>query len=167
MDNIAPLAQALQGHIICSTLTSWTLLVSPYQSHIPKCSNVKLSPTCATPLTGLKTSGSSVAPINWSSVEISVGIISACLPTLQPVLGVLGRKFLETASSWSGRSNKGKDLRYLESPARQQGGTPPNPDKKMTTLQLSLGNVSWRAPDYEGFGYDDAFKEVGMKDPSP
>ena len=112
-------------------------------------------------------SGSSVTPINWSSVEISVGIISACLPTLQPVLRVLGRKFLETASPWSGRSNKGKDLLYLESPARKQGGTPSNPDDKMTTLRLSLGNVSWLAPDYESFGYDDAFKELGMKNPSP
>lgn len=105
---------------------------------------------------------SSVTPINWSSVEISVGIISACLPILQPVLAVLGRKFLETVSFWSGRSNKSNDLWYLESPARQQGGMSPKPDEKMTTPRLSLGNVSWRAPEYEGFGYDDAFKEFGM-----
>lgn len=98
---------------------------------------------------------------------MSVSIISACLPTLQPVLGVLGRKFIQVTSFWSGHVDKGKDLGYLESPARQEGETSPKSDRKMSTLRLSLGNVSWLALDYKGFGYDDKFKEIGIKQPLP
>ena len=39
-------------------------------------------------------------------------------------------------------------------------------DRKMSTLRLSLGNVGWLALDYKGFGYDDKFKEIGIKQSS-
>lgn len=44
----------------------------------------------------------------WSSVEISLGIICACLPTIQPVLHLLSRKVREGTSSGS-RQTEGRD----------------------------------------------------------
>lgn len=74
---------------------------------------------------------SSVTPINWSSVETSVGIISACLPTLLPVFGVLDRKVQKTTTFWRRLTNKSKDLWYLDFSARQKGESTPTSNEKM------------------------------------
>ena len=104
-------------------------------------------------------SGSSVTCINWSNVEISVAIISACLPTMQPVFRVMARKLVETNPFSNTRANRNSNLSYQEPPAGQDRGTSPSPDGNMSPPRLSLGNISWLALDYEGFGSDDAFKE--------
>lgn len=102
---------------------------------------------------------SSVTLINWSNVEISVAIISACLPTVRPVFRVMARKLVETSPFSNTRANRNSNPSDQEPPARQNRGTSPNPDEKMKPPRLSLGNVSWLALDYEGFGSDNAFKE--------
>ena len=55
----------------------------------------------------------------------------------------------------------------MESPAKQKEATTTKSNEKLATLRVSLGDVSWRALDYKGFGHDEAFKEVGMGQPSP
>ena len=77
---------------------------------------------------------------------------------LPPVLGVLGRKLSETTAFWSGRINKNKDQVYSQSA--------PESFKNTTALQLTLGNASWRALDYKGFGLNNEFKEIGISQPS-
>ena len=44
----------------------------------------------------------------WSSVEISLGIICACLPTIQPILHLLSRKVRDATSSGS-RQTEGRN----------------------------------------------------------
>ena len=43
--------------------------------------------------------GSTVDPIIWSNVEISVGIICACLPTLRPLVRAAGRRLFGESST--------------------------------------------------------------------
>ena len=101
----------------------------------------------------------------WSIVEVSVGVICACLPTLPPLLRVVGHKLSEITAFWSKYINKNrdksKDLPDLKSLTEQKGEKSSGPDKEKTALQLTLGNASWRALDYRGFGHDITFKEVG------
>ena len=103
------------------------------------------------PLTERKPAGSYGAVTFWSIVEVSVGIICACLPTLPPVLRFLGHKLSETAAFWSKHmskdKDKDKDLPDLESSTQQKGEKTTEPNKKKTALQLTLGNASWRALD--------------------
>lgn len=98
-------------------------------------------------------------------VEVSIGVTCACLPTLPPVLAVLGRKLSDTAAFWSERISKTKeiDLRFSESAVGQRGGMTPGSQKKNAALQLTLGNASWRAFDYKGFELDNELKEVGIE----
>ena len=123
------------------------------------------------PLTERKSAGSYGAVVFWSMVEVSVGLICACLPTLPPVLRVLSHKLSETAASWSKHINKDKDkdndLPDKESSTEQKGKRTSEPNKKKTALQLTLGNASWRALDYRGFGHDLTFNEVGSGHASP
>ena len=104
-------------------------------------------------------------------VEVSVGLICACLPTLPPVLRLLGHKLSETAASWSKHvkqdKDKDKDLPDLESSTKQKGEKTSKSGKKKTALQLTLGNASWRALGYKGFGHDITFKGVGSGHESP
>ena len=122
-------------------------------------------------LTAKKPAGSYGAVEFWSIVEVSVGVICACLPTLPPLLRVLGHKLSETAAFWSKHVNKDKDkdkdLRDLESSTKREGEKTSEPNKKKTALQLTLGNASWRALDYRGFGHDIPFKDVGSGHASP
>ena len=123
------------------------------------------------PLTERKSAGSYGAVVFWSMVEVSVGLICACLPTLPPVLRVLGHKLSETAAFWSKHINKDKDkdkdLPDLESSTKEKAEKTSETNKKRTALQLTLGNASWRALDYEGFGHDITFEEVGSGHASP
>ena len=107
----------------------------------------------------------------WSVVEVSVGVICACLPTLPPLLRVVGHKLSGTATLWSKHINKGKDkekdLNDLESSTKQKGAKTSESNEKRTALQLTLGNASWRTLDYKGFGHDIAFEEAGSGHASP
>ena len=122
-----------------------------------------------------KPAGSYGAVEFWSIVEVSVGVICACLPTLPPLLRVLGHKLSETVAFWSKHINKDKnkdkdkdkDLPDLESSTKQEGAKTSKPNNKKTALQLTLGNASWRALDYRGFGHDITFKNVGSGHASP
>lgn len=102
-------------------------------------------------------------------VEVSVGVTCACLPTLPPLLGVLGRKLSDTAAFWSERVSKckDKDLCCSEPAVEQKGGMTPESNKKNAALRLTLGNASWRALDYKGFELDNELKEVGFSLASP
>ena len=111
--------------------------------------------------------GSSVTLINWSNVEISVAIISACLPTMQPVFRVVARKLVDTNPFSNSRANRNSNLTYQEPPANQDPEISPSSDEKMKPPRLSLGNVSWLALEHKGFGHDDAFKEFREPESSP
>lgn len=123
------------------------------------------------PLTKKISAGSYGAVAFWSIVEVSVGVICSCLPTLPPLLRVLGHKFSETAAFWSKHINKNKDkdkdLPGFDFSIQQKGIKTSEPSKQKTALQLTLGNASWRAPDYRGFGHDIAFEEVESGHASP
>ena len=105
----------------------------------------------------------------WSMVEVSIGVTCACLPTLPPVLALLGRKLSDTAAFWSERISNSKDIDLCcaESAVGQRGGMTPGSHAKNAALQLTLGNASWRALDYKGFELDNELKEVGLSLASP
>lgn len=167
--NIAPLAQVLQEHVLSSALTSPTLHVS----HLPIIRPEDLRYQALFMISSSSNSGTRLGSTGsitfWSMVEVSVGVTCACLPTLPPLLGVLGRKLSDTAAFWSGRisKDKDKDLCCSEPAVGQKGGTTPESNKENAALQLTLGNASWRALDYKGFELDNEFKEVGFSLASP
>ena len=98
-------------------------------------------------------------------------MICACLPTLPPLLRVLGHKLSETATFWSKHKykekDKDKDSPDLDFSSKRKREKTSEPDEKKTALLLTLGNASWRALDYRGFGHDITFKEVGSGHASP
>lgn len=75
-------------------------------------------------------------------VEVSIGVTCACLPTLPPVLALVGSKLSGTAAVWSERIRKSKDgdLCCSGSAAGQKGGMDPESNKEDAALQLTLGN---------------------------
>ena len=71
-------------------------------------------------------------------VEISVGVICACLPTLPPLLRLLGHQLSKTAAFcskyMSKDKDKDKDLPDLGFLTKQKGETPFEPNTKKTAL---------------------------------
>lgn len=97
--------------------------------------------------------------IIWSSVEVSVGIICACLPTIQPVLRFVSTKVRDaTSQRRTRRENSG--LWYSNSIARGsrkekrgQGGTYEASDEELATLHPVHSNTK-SASEKFGVGYD-------------
>lgn len=83
----------------------------------------------------------------WSSVELSVGIICACLPTIQPVLHAFSRKF-RVATARGHRRRESHGLWYANSAAmvgnqeNQPEGEGPYGflDEELATLRPTHGN---------------------------
>lgn len=85
-------------------------------------------------------------PIIWSNVEISVGIICACLPILRPLVQAVGRKLFgksSTATWHASQFSQTADEIYgfeqspkAQSPsmARRGEGYPGVPEKNLPTL---------------------------------
>ena len=95
----------------------------------------------------------------WSSVEISVGVICACLPAIVPVLQLISRKLRDVASQKSTK-RQSRGLWYAQSVAR--GGNRENKpdengmygpwDEELATLRPVYGNSIW-ASERRGIGY--------------
>ena len=100
--------------------------------------------------------GSTVDPIIWSNVEISVGIICACLPTLRPLIRAAGRRLFgesSTATWHSSQFSQTADQVYgfeqspkVQSPtsARRPEGDFVMPEKNLPWLSLA---ADWGADD--------------------
>lgn len=74
----------------------------------------------------------------WSMVEVSIGVTCACLPTLPPVLAVVGSKLSGTAAFWRERISKSKDGDLCCSGSA--AGMSSESNKEDAALQLTLGN---------------------------
>ncbi|KAL9126839.1 MAG: hypothetical protein Q9175_007847 [Cornicularia normoerica] len=88
--------------------------------------------------------------IIWSSVEISVGIICACLPTVQPVLQIIRRMVRnvtpqprtrrESSSLWCSASVARENHQKNN---RDQDGIDGTSDEELATLRPAYNNSKW------------------------
>lgn len=97
-------------------------------------------------------SDESTASTIWSSVEISLGIICACLPTIQPVLYLFSRKVRRaTAQQRTRRESSG--VWYSESGSRQTEGRNRDGiygrlDEELATLPPACAKSKWASERY-------------------
>ena len=109
--------------------------------------------------------------IIWSSVEVSLGIICACLPTIQPVLILFRRKVRDVTPRRRSRSGS-SGLWFSESgtrasrqtEGRNQDGTYGRLDEELATLPLAYSNSD---PTLERYRVRDGAKEVGDRKDVP